>query len=142
MVMQIEPGADREPVRKSATTLWKRSLFSPSNSEICLWRTKVTPMRRSNGLLALACMVSLSAVSCSTTGTLSVPVGKPTRPLPATAATAVPPDPFPAARAAGAAAVCGDHSWSFSQSRNGTCLQHGGVLWWTGNLGVAGPGAP
>jgi serine/threonine-protein kinase len=50
-------------------------------------------------------------------------------------------DPYPAATAAGATAVCADGSWSFSKSRSGTCSQHGGVHWWTGNLGPAGPGA-
>ena len=42
--------------------------------------------------------------------------------------------------AAGATAVCADGSWSFSAHRSGTCSHHGGVHWWTGNLGAAGPG--
>jgi hypothetical protein len=37
--------------------------------------------------------------------------------------------------------VCADGSWSFSKTRSGTCSGHGGVHWWTGNLGPAGPGA-
>jgi hypothetical protein len=37
--------------------------------------------------------------------------------------------------------VCADGTWSFSQTRSGTCSHHGGVHWWTGNLGAAGPGA-
>lgn len=49
-------------------------------------------------------------------------------------------DPNAAARAAGATAVCADGTWSFSQNRSGTCSHHGGVHWWTGNLGPAGPG--
>ena len=49
--------------------------------------------------------------------------------------------PYAAATAAGATAVCADGSWSFSQNRSGTCSSHGGVHWWTGNLGPAGPGA-
>lgn len=50
-------------------------------------------------------------------------------------------DPYPAATAAGASAVCADGSWSYSKHRSGTCSSHGGVHWWTGNLGPAGPGA-
>jgi hypothetical protein len=50
-------------------------------------------------------------------------------------------DPYPAATKAGATAVCADGSWSFSKTRSGTCSGHGGVHWWTGNLGPAGPGA-
>jgi hypothetical protein len=36
--------------------------------------------------------------------------------------------------------VCADGTWSFSKNRSGTCSSHGGVHWWTGNLGPAGPG--
>ena len=43
-------------------------------------------------------------------------------------------------KAAGATAVCADGTWSFSAHRGGTCSYHGGVHWWTGNLGPAGPG--
>lgn len=66
----------------------------------------------------------------------------------AVAASAPPPappppaqDPYPAATAAGASAVCADGTWSYSKTRSGTCSHHGGVHWWTGNLGPAGPGA-
>ena len=52
-----------------------------------------------------------------------------------------PQDPYAAATAQGASAVCADGSWSFSKTRSGTCSSHGGVHWWTGNLGPAGPGA-
>lgn len=31
---------------------------------------------------------------------------------------------------AGASAQCGDGSWSFSESRRGTCSHHGGVSRW------------
>ena len=48
--------------------------------------------------------------------------------------------PYPAARSAGASAVCADGTWSYSKHRSGTCSSHGGVHWWTGNLGPAGPG--
>jgi hypothetical protein len=51
------------------------------------------------------------------------------------------PDPYAAAKAAGATAVCADGTWSYSKTRSGTCSHHGGVHWWTGNLGPAGPGA-
>jgi hypothetical protein len=52
-----------------------------------------------------------------------------------------PADPYAAATAARATAVCADGTWSYSQHRSGTCSGHGGVHWWTGNLGAAGPGA-
>jgi serine/threonine-protein kinase len=79
------------------------------------------------------------------------PVTTPTpSPSPKAAATSAPPapppppappaDPYAAATAAGASAVCADGSWSFSKTRSGTCSHHGGVHWWTGNLGPAGPG--
>ena len=45
-----------------------------------------------------------------------------------------------AATAAGATAVCNDGTWSYSQTRSGTCSYHDGVYWWTGNLGPPGPG--
>ncbi len=70
-------------------------------------------------------------------------------PAPVAAATAAPApvvapapqNPYAAATAAGASAVCADGTWSFSKTRSGTCSSHGGVHWWTGNLGPAGPGA-
>lgn len=49
--------------------------------------------------------------------------------------------PYAAAKAAGATAVCADGTLSFSAHRSGTCSGHGGVHWWTGNVGPAGPGA-
>ena len=52
----------------------------------------------------------------------------------------VPADPYAAAKAAGATAICADGTWSYSAHRSGTCSHHGGVHWWTGNLGPAGPG--
>jgi hypothetical protein len=70
-------------------------------------------------------------------------------PAPAAVATAAPApvvapppqDPYAAATAAGASAVCADGTLSYSKTRSGTCSHHGGVHWWTGNLGPAGPGA-
>jgi hypothetical protein len=50
-------------------------------------------------------------------------------------------DPYAAAKAAGATAICADGSLSFSKTRSGTCSKNGGVHWWTGNVGAAGPGA-
>ncbi|WP_371425116.1 DUF3761 domain-containing protein [Tardiphaga sp.] len=39
--------------------------------------------------------------------------------------------PMQASRApAGASAQCADRSWSFSESRRGTCSHHGGVSRW------------
>jgi Protein of unknown function (DUF3761) len=82
----------------------------------------------------------------------SAPAPPTVRPAPATAAPkaqAPPPaqpappaqgDPNAAATAAGATAVCADGTLSFSAHRSGTCSFHGGVHWWTGNLGPAGPG--
>jgi uncharacterized protein DUF3761 len=62
-------------------------------------------------------------------------------PVVAPPVVAPPADPYAAATAAGATAVCADGTWSYSQHRSGTCSSHGGVHWWTGNLGAAGPGA-
>jgi hypothetical protein len=59
---------------------------------------------------------------------------------PPVAPTAAPTDPYAAAKAAGATAVCADGSLSFSPTRQGTCSGHGGVHWWTGNVGAEGPG--
>jgi hypothetical protein len=78
------------------------------------------------------------AASPATVAVKASPVAKPkpvaAKPKPAAA-------PYAAATAAGASAVCADGSWSFSKHRSGTCSSHGGVHWWTGNLGAAGPGA-
>lgn len=49
-------------------------------------------------------------------------------------------DPYPDAKSAGASAVCADGTYSYSAHRSGTCSHHGGVHWWTGNLGPEGPG--
>jgi serine/threonine-protein kinase len=63
------------------------------------------------------------------------------KPKPVVAPTPKPvPGPYAAAKAAGATAVCADGTWSYSQHRSGTCSHHGGVHWWTGNLGAPGPG--
>jgi hypothetical protein len=61
-------------------------------------------------------------------------------PPPAPPAPPASQDPYPAATAAGASAVCADGTLSYSKTRSGTCSHHGGVHWWTGNLGPAGPG--
>jgi hypothetical protein len=70
---------------------------------------------------------------------------KPATPKPATpkpvAPKPTPTDANAAAKAAGATAICADGTWSFSKTRSGACSQHGGVHWWTGNVGAAGPGA-
>jgi hypothetical protein len=70
------------------------------------------------------------------------PVAKP-KPKPVAKSVAKPKVvvPYAAATAAGASAVCADGTWSYSAHRSGTCSSHGGVHWWTGNLGAAGPGA-
>ena len=75
------------------------------------------------------------------------PVSTPTPTATATATPAPTPtagplsaDAIAAATAAGATAVCDDGTWSFSTTRSGTCSYHGGVYWWTGNLGPPGPG--
>jgi serine/threonine-protein kinase len=76
------------------------------------------------------------------------PVAKPSpvvapvvAPVAAPVAAPAPQNPYAAATAAGASAVCADGSWSYSKNRSGTCSSHGGVHWWTGNLGAPGPGA-
>ena len=69
----------------------------------------------------------------------ALPVAAPPAAVPAPPAP--PADPYAAATKAGASAVCADGTWSFSKNRSGTCSSHGGVHWWTGNLGPAGPGA-
>ena len=68
------------------------------------------------------------------------PTPKPTPKRKPTPKPVVVANPYAAAKAAGATAVCADGSWSFSQNRSGTCSHHGGVHWWTGNLGAPGPG--
>jgi hypothetical protein len=70
------------------------------------------------------------------------PTARPTpRPTPRVTPTPTGPyDPYPAATKAGATAVCADGTLSYSANRSGTCSHHGGVHWWTGNLGPAGPG--
>jgi len=67
----------------------------------------------------------------------SEPVATPQPVAPKPTAT----DAEAAAKAAGATAICADGSLSFSKTRSGTCSKNGGVHWWTGNVGAAGPGA-
>src|SRR4029077_9776048 len=85
---------------------------------------------------AVAAAVKPSAVA---TPVVAPPVVAP--PVVAPPVVAPPADPYAAATAAGASAVCADGTWSYSKNRSGTCSSHGGVHWWTGNLGAAGPGA-
>jgi serine/threonine-protein kinase len=91
--------------------------------------------------------VAITATAATTSATATVtPTATPTAPPaqvaapPPALAPAANADPYPAATAAGASAVCHDGTWSFSKHRSGTCSSHGGVHWWTGNLGPAGPG--
>jgi Protein of unknown function (DUF3761) len=102
-----------------------------------------------------ACCVM--ADSCASPGTVTEPSSTaattPTatahttpRPAPPTKAPTAAPIPVTsgfnhaAAKQAGATAICRDGSWSYSAHRSGTCSHHGGVNWWTGNLGPPGPG--
>jgi len=88
--------------------------------------------------------ISTAAASESPTAVAVVkpsPVATPVVAKPVVAAPVQPADPYAAAKAAGASAVCADGTWSYSKTRSGTCSHHGGVHWWTGNLGPAGPGA-
>jgi serine/threonine protein kinase, bacterial len=79
-----------------------------------------------------------TAAAASPTPVLAIVV----KPSPVAAPVVAPPaDPYAAPTAAGASAVCADGTWSYSKNRSGTCSSHGGVHWWTGNLGAAGPGA-
>jgi Protein of unknown function (DUF3761) len=85
-----------------------------------------------------------AATATATMSPAAAAVAKPSPAAPPVVArpVAAPPvDPYAAATAAGATAVCADGTWSYSQHRSGTCSSHGGVHWWTGNLGPAGPGA-
>ena len=88
---------------------------------------------------------SISTAAASESPTVAVvipsPVATPVVAKPVVAAPVQPADPYAAAKAAGASAVCADGTWSYSKTRSGTCSHHGGVHWWTGNLGPAGPGA-
>lgn len=73
-------------------------------------------------------------------GTAPVPTATPhVNPNPAPTTSGLPAS-VAQAKAAGASAVCSDGTWSYSAHRSGTCSHHGGVYWWTGNLGPAGPG--
>lgn len=108
-------------------------------------------------LLALVVPALLLLTACDDPSS-TTPITGPSSDSPATSAAAAdvapsptpvvvapvaqpPADPYAAATAAGASAVCADGSWSYSKNRSGTCSSHGGVHWWTGNLGPAGPGA-
>src|SRR5438093_841719 len=86
--------------------------------------------------------ISTAAASESPTAFAVVepsPVATPVVATPVVAAPVQPADPYAAAKAAGASAVCADGTWSYSKTRSGTCSHHGGVHWWTGNLGPARP---
>lgn len=83
---------------------------------------------------------SPSPVAAPVVAPVAAPVAKPS-PVVAPVVAPPPNDPYAAATAAGASAVCADGTWSYSKTRSGTCSHHGGVHWWTGNLGAAGPGA-
>jgi hypothetical protein len=95
----------------------------------------------------------IALVATSTVGPVATPPPAPTAkptvhavtPKPVTPAPVAPEppavDPNAAAKAAGATAICADGTLSFSKTRSGTCSKHGGVHWWTGNVGAAGPGA-
>ena len=90
--------------------------------------------------------ITATAATTSTTATATPTATETAPPIQAAAPPPVQPpaanaDPYPAATAAGASAVCHDGTWSFSKHRSGTCSSHGGVHWWTGKLGPAGPGA-
>ena len=91
---------------------------------------------------------SIALVATSTAGPVATPPPAPTVRPTAHAVTPKPVAPKPtatdadaAAKAAGATAICADGTLSFSKTRSGACSQHGGVHWWTGNVGAAGPGA-
>jgi Protein of unknown function (DUF3761) len=88
-------------------------------------------------LAALPTAESSATPSPAHTDTPSEPAATPEPVAP----KATPTDPYAAAKAAGATAICADGTLSFSPSRSGTCSKHGGVHWWTGNVGAAGPGA-
>lgn len=72
------------------------------------------------------------ATSVATPTAVPKPTAKPAPPPPTSGFNKT------AAKAAGATAICRDGSWSYSAHRSGTCSRHGGVYWWTGNVGPAG----
>lgn len=88
----------------------------------------------SNSPVAAATAVSPTPARLVKASPIAKPKPAVVKPKPAVAS------PYAAATAAGASAVCADGTWSFSAHRSGTCSHHGGVHWWTGNLGPAGPG--
>jgi hypothetical protein len=88
------------------------------------------------------------SIPLSSSTPTSAPTAKPTpkptakpKTTPKPTAKPTPIDSHAAAKAAGATAICADGTWSYSPTRSGTCSKHGGVHWWTGNIGPAGPGA-
>ena len=95
---------------------------------------------------AIAVAAAPTAV-LATKAPVVVPPPAPTAKPPAQPATAAPVAPAPTvdpvadAKAKGATAICADGTLSFSKTRSGTCSKSGGVHWWTGNVGAAGPGA-
>jgi len=121
-----------------------------------LWSGRLTKMRRILLLVVPALVFVIACSDVSTPSSTDVSTSPPTAvasaeassPSPTHAAVASvapvqapPQDPYAAATAAGATAVCAEGTWSYSKNRSGTCSSHGGVHWWTGNLGPAGPGA-
>lgn len=118
-----QPGAANEPAGATATaavhTPGRTPTVAPAVLATSSPRPKATPTEKPR-----------AEATARPTPTLA-----PTQPP-----TAKPADPYAAAKAAGATAICADGTWSYSKSRSGTCSKHGGVHWWTGNVGAEGPG--
>jgi serine/threonine-protein kinase len=91
--------------------------------------------------IATASPTTAKAVATTSPVAVAVKPSAPAAPVAPPPAAPPPADPYAQAKAAGATAVCADGSWSYSKTRSGTCSSHGGVHWWTGNVGAPGPGA-
>ena len=119
-------------------------------SKVCAGTLTLAEAQSSIGIHWVHAYYGIAMVASSTPTPLTTspdPIAKPTaQAVPAKPETPAPVAPVPpddlnaAAKAAGATAICADLTWSFSPSRSGTCSKHGGVHWWTGNVGASGPG--
>ncbi len=121
-------------------------------NQVCAGTITLAQAQSSIGIHWVHAYYGIALVASSTAAPLTTPppapIAKPTvkavtaKPAtPKPVAPAPPADPNAAAKAAGATAICANGKLSFSKTRSGTCSQDGGVHWWTGNVGAAGPGA-
>ena len=129
---------------------WLTGVVAACVAPVLLGASSCDSTATTGGANAVAATTATGAPATSAPAT-TIPVStEPPAAPPGAVSTPAPPpptqaaasqDPYAAATAAGASAVCADGTWSYSQNRSGTSSHHGGVHWWTGNLGPAGPGA-